>query len=129
VVDAFRNLDQRDPNHPFFTASHLGATAGLDAKMIIKDSLVLDFTANPDFRQLESDQPQNLVNQRFEVFFPEKRPFFQEGANFFATPLNLYFTRRIVSPFAGLRLTASWARMASAFLPSTIVDLGASYPM
>jgi len=105
VVDAFRNLDQRDPNHPFFTANHLGGTAGLDAKMILKDSLVLDFTANPDFRQLESDQPQNLVNQRFEVFFPEKRPFFQEGANFFNTPVNMYFTRRIADPFAGLRLT------------------------
>jgi hypothetical protein len=105
VANAFRNLDQRDPNHPFFTGNHLGATAGLDGKMIIHDSLVLDFTVNPDFRQLESDQPQNTVNQRFEVFFPEKRPFFQEGANFFNTPVNLYFTRRIEDPFAGLRLT------------------------
>lgn len=105
VADAFRNLDQRDPNHPFFTGNHLGGTAGLDGKLIIKDSLVLDFTVNPDFRQLESDQPQNLVNQRFEVFFPEKRPFFQEGANFFNTPVNMYFTRRIENPFAGLRLT------------------------
>ena len=105
VTDAFRALDQRDPNHPFFSGNHLGGTAGLDAKMIIHDSLVLDFTVNPDFRQLESDQPQNTVNQRFEVFFPEKRPFFQEGANFFNTPVNLYFTRRIETPFAGLRLT------------------------
>lgn len=105
VADAFRVLDQRDANHPFFTGNHLGATAGLDGKMIIHDSLVLDFTVNPDFRQLESDQPQNTVNQRFEVFFPEKRPFFQEGANFFNTPRTLYFTRRIESPFAGLRLT------------------------
>lgn len=105
VAGAFRALDARDENHPFFTGNHLGATAGLDGKMILHDSLVLDFTVNPDFRQLESDQPQNTVNQRFEVFFPEKRPFFQEGANFFNTPRNLYFTRRIASPFAGLRLT------------------------
>jgi hypothetical protein len=105
VAGAFRTLDARDQNHPFFTGNHLGATAGLDAKMILHDSLVLDFTVNPDFRQLESDQPQNTVNQRFEVFFPEKRPFFQEGTNFFSTPVNLYFTRRIETPFAGLRLT------------------------
>src|SRR5262249_9769133 len=76
VGGAFRALDERDANHPFFTANHLGATAGVDGKMILHDSLVLDFTVNPDFRQLESDQPQNTVNQRFEVFFPEKRPFF-----------------------------------------------------
>ena len=105
VADGFRSLDQRNPNVPFYDKNHLGGTLGMDGKMIIHDSLVLDFTLNPDFRQLESDQPQNLVNQRFEVFFPEKRPFFQEGANFFATPVNLYFTRRIEDPFAGLRLT------------------------
>ncbi len=105
VTGAFRALDQRDPNHPFIAGNHLGGTAGLDGKLIIHDSLVLDFTVNPDFRQLESDQPQNIVNQRFEVFFPEKRPFFQEGASFFSTPVNLYFTRRIAAPFAGLKLT------------------------
>ena len=105
IAGAFRVLDQRDPNRPSFLANHLGGDAGLDGKMILHDSLVLDFTVNPDFRQLESDQPQNTVNQRFEVFFPEKRPFFQEGANFFNTPINLYFTRRIADPQYGIRLT------------------------
>ena len=104
VVDGFRNLDQRNPDFPFYNHSHLSADAGLDGKMVIHDSLVFDFTVNPDFRQLESDQPQNLINQRFEVFFPEKRPFFQEGANFFNTPVNLYFTRRIADPQYGVRL-------------------------
>ncbi|HMC31568.1 MAG TPA: DUF5916 domain-containing protein, partial [Candidatus Angelobacter sp.] len=105
IAGAFRVLDQRDPNRPAFLGNHLGGDAGLDGKMILHDSLVLDFTVNPDFRQLESDQPQNTVNQRFEVFFPEKRPFFQEGANFFNTPINLYFTRRIADPQYGIRLT------------------------
>ncbi|MCI0351258.1 MAG: carbohydrate binding family 9 domain-containing protein [Acidobacteriales bacterium] len=105
IAGAFRVLDNRDPNRPFFTANHLGADAGLDAKMILKDSLVLDMTFNPDFRQVESDEPQNTVNQRFEVFFPEKRPFFQENTNFFQTPIDLYFTRRISDPQVGVRLT------------------------
>jgi hypothetical protein len=101
----FHALDQRDPSHPFFTGKNLGGRAGLDGKFILKDSLVFDFTVNPDFRQLESDQPQNTVNQRFEVFFPEKRPFFQEGANYFETPINMYFTRRIANPQFGVRVT------------------------
>ena len=105
IADAFRNLDQRDPNHPFFTGNHLGGDTGLDGKMIVKDSLVLDFTVNPDFRQLESDEPQNTLNQQFQVFFPERRPFFQEGTNFFQTPTNLYFTRNIADPQYGVRLT------------------------
>src|SRR4029079_7722115 len=95
----------RDPSRPFFTQNKLGGDAGLDAKVILHDSLVLDLTFNPDFRHVESDEPQTTVNQRFEVFFPEKRPFFQENANFFTTPINLYFTRRIIDPQFGMRLT------------------------
>src|SRR5204863_6370030 len=52
--------------------------AGLDAKAIIRDALTVDVAINPDFSQVESDQPQVTTNQRFEVFFPEKRPFFIE---------------------------------------------------
>lgn len=66
---------------------------------------MLDVTANPDFSQVESDEPQITANQRFEVFFPEKRPFFLENANYFRTPINLVFTRRIADPQFGIRLT------------------------
>jgi hypothetical protein len=79
--------------------------AGVDAKFVFKDALVLDLTANPDFSEVESDLPQVTVNQRFEVFFPERRPFFLENADFFRTPINLLFTRRIVDPRIGTRLT------------------------
>lgn len=78
---------------------------GVDAKIVLRDSFTLDITVNPDFSQVESDEPQVLVNQRFEVFFPEKRPFFLENTNFFQTPENLFFSRRIVDPQIGLRLT------------------------
>lgn len=109
---AFRALDTRDPNGLRFTGKHLEAKAGLDAKVVLKDSLVLDTTVNPDFGQVESDDPQVTVNQRFEVFFPEKRPFFQENSNYFHTPLQLVFTRRIVDPLYGVRLSGKagpWA--------------------
>lgn len=79
--------------------------AGIDMKYVVNKSLVLDLTLNPDFSQVETDSPQVTVNQRFEVFFPEKRPFFLENASAFQTPINLLFTRRIREPSAGLRVT------------------------
>ena len=54
---------------------------------------------------MESDQPQFTVNQRYPVYFPELRPFFLENANYFATPLTLLYTRNIVHPEYGARLT------------------------
>src|SRR5712671_4654579 len=79
--------------------------AGLDAKFVAKDSLTFDLTLNPDFSQVESDDPQVTINQRFAVFFPEKRPFFIENAGFFMTPINLFFSRQIADPQFGGRMT------------------------
>ena len=109
----FRALDQRDPTQPRFDTCVICGRTGLDSKFIFHDSLVLDTTINPDFAQIESDEPQNTINQRFEVFFPEKRPFFLENANYFEAPLiapgifqpRMVFTRRIEDPSAGIRLT------------------------
>jgi len=84
--------------------------AGLDAKMVLRDSLTLDMTLNPDFSQVESDSPQVTINQRFEVFFPEKRPFFMENADYFQTPENLFFSRRMADPQFGARLTGKIGR-------------------
>lgn len=79
---------------------------GLDAKFVFQDAWVLDLTLNPDFSQVESDQPQVTVNERFEVLFPEKRPFFIENADFFKpTDAAYLFTRRIVDPELGARFT------------------------
>src|SRR6266404_3423094 len=85
--------------------------AGLDAKFVAKDALTFDVTLNPDFSQVESDDPQVTVNQRFAVLFPEKRPFFIENAGFFMTPVNLFFSRQIMNPQFGGRMTGkvgSW---------------------
>jgi hypothetical protein len=109
---SFRALDTRDSSQPRFTQIDAQGKAGLDSKFVFHDSLVLDTTINPDFAQVESDEPQNTINQRFEVFFPEKRPFFLENANFFGdTNIGVYrlsqllFTRRIADPTFGARLT------------------------
>ena len=85
---------------------------GVDAKAVIKDALTLDMTFNPDFSQVESDEPQVTVNQRYEVFFPEKRPFFMENASYFLLPQQLFFSRRIIDPQFGVRLTGKLGRWA-----------------
>ena len=111
-LSGLRALDDRDPIQPRFDNRNLQGKLGLDSKFVFHDSLVLDTTINPDFAQIETDQPQNTVNQRFEVFFPEKRPFFLENSNFFSdTNIGVYqlsrilFTRRIIEPSFGTRLT------------------------
>jgi hypothetical protein len=101
-------------DEPILVKDRFDPDAGVDAKIVFKDSLALDLTANPDFSQIESDQPQVTVNQRFEVFFPERRPFFMENANYFSTPLNLLFTRRVADPRAGARLTGKVGKYAIA---------------
>jgi hypothetical protein len=109
----FRTIDSRDPTQPRYDSANFQGKAGLDSKFVFHDSLVLDATINPDFAQVESDEPQNTINQRFEVFFPEKRPFFLENSNFFEAPLisiayiqsRMVFTRRIADPTFGVRLT------------------------
>jgi hypothetical protein len=100
-----RTLQSLDPLNPYFSSRHLEGTAGGEAKLILKDSIVLDATVNPDFSDVESDQPQFTVNQRYPVYFPELRPFFLENANYFATPIQLLYTRNIVHPEYGLRVT------------------------
>src|SRR5216684_3327922 len=101
-------LNQPSPSSPATPPAFLDKfehRAGLDAKFVVKDSLSFDFTLNPDFSQVESDDPQVTVNQRFAVFFPEKRPFFIENAAFFATPIDLFFSRQIAQPQFGSRMT------------------------
>jgi hypothetical protein len=102
---SFRALDTQDPVNPHFVTDRAEFDGGLDGKFVLKDSFALDVAVNPDFSQVESDQPQVTVNRRFEVFFPEKRPFFLENSGFFETPINLLFTRRIADPQFGVRLT------------------------
>ncbi len=98
-----------DTNVPQFRTDNT-VRGGFDSKVVLRDALTLDFTVNPDFSQIESDEPQVTVNQRYEVYFPERRPFFIENSDFFKTPEDLFFTRRIADPEFGSRLTGSIGR-------------------
>ncbi|MEP7327144.1 MAG: DUF5916 domain-containing protein [Gemmatimonadota bacterium] len=83
-------------------------------------SLSLDATVNPDFSQVESDVSQVTANQRFALFFPEKRPFFLEGIELFSTPNQLVYTRQIANPIAGGKVTGKFGNFGIAHL--TAVD-------
>ena len=99
-----------DPNSPYFSSRAFEGTAGGEAKFVLKDAIVFDATINPDFSDVESDQPQFTVNQRYPVYFPELRPFFLENATYFSTPIQLLYTRNIIRPEFGMRITGKVGR-------------------
>ena len=79
--------------------------AGVDLKWLAGPSLSIDATLNPDFSQVEADVTRLTVNERFALFYPEKRPFFMEGADLLASPIQAINTRTITAPSWGVRLT------------------------
>ena len=83
---------------------------GLTAKWGITPNLVLNATLNPDFNQVEADVAQLDVNRSFSIFYPERRPFFLEGAEYFGIPMNAVVTRSVADPSAGFKLTGKEGR-------------------
>ena len=93
----------------------------LTGKYGITPSLILDATVNPDFSQVEADAGQVDVNLRYDLFFPEKRPFFLEGSENFNLAgtteqdflLETVHTRNIVDPKGGVKLSGKVAKSDS----------------
>jgi hypothetical protein len=82
---------------------------GANVRWGVTPNLTLNGTVNPDFSQVEADQTQFQIDPRQALFFPEKRPFFLDGIEFFQTPDNLIYSRRIVAPVAAVKLTGKVA--------------------
>jgi len=101
-LDEFPNGDLKDGDED--------AEAGLTVRWGITPNLSLTGTINPDFSQVEADVAQLDVNERFALFFPEKRPFFLEGISSFNTPNRLVFTRTVVDPDWGVKLAGKQGR-------------------
>ncbi|MDT7603134.1 MAG: hypothetical protein QOF61_1131 [Acidobacteriota bacterium] len=78
---------------------------GVTTKFTLTPTITLDFAYNPDFAQVEADQTVVTANQRFPIFFPEKRPFFLEGKEIFDTRSNVVHTRAIIDPDYAVKLT------------------------
>jgi hypothetical protein len=91
------------PDGPFETDDSF--EAGITARWGVTPNLTLSGTINPDFSQVEADARQLDINQPFALFFPEKRPFFMEAADFFGTLMDAVYTRTVRDPAWGLKLT------------------------
>jgi len=88
------------------------ADLGASLRWGITPNISFNAAINPDFSQVEADVAQLAANERFALFFPEKRPFFLEGLDLFATPIAALFTRNVADPDWGLKLTGKEERNA-----------------
>lgn len=78
---------------------------GVTAKWGLTPSLTMNATVNPDFSNVEADVAQLDINTQFALYYPERRPFFLEGASFFNTPFRAVHTRTLADPLWGTKLT------------------------
>ena len=131
IADGLHDLDRGIvfEAQPFVTTSWPGAvddggefhrddpdpSAGINLRLGLTN-LAFDGTVNPDFSTIESDVGLVTVNERFALFVPEKRPFFLEGIELFSTPQQLVYTRRVVDPDGGAKVTGKFGRLGVAWL-------------
>ncbi len=91
--------------------------AGVNFKYGLSSNMILDFTFNPDFSHIEADAPQIDVNQRYALYWPEKRPFFLEGYEIFNHPsIDIVYTRRIIDPRLGGKITGKAGRFTIGYM-------------
>jgi Domain of unknown function (DUF5916) len=119
IPSATYALDQKRENPSRFAGAHGDPQFGASVKFGLSSSATVDATVNPDFSQVESDAFQVEVNQRYPVFYSEKRPFFMEGSDLFSLAgpggdSNMQaavHTRRIIDPVLGAKFTASAGKL------------------
>lgn len=113
-----------------FSRSTPSPDYGADLRVALTSSMSLNATINPDFSQVESDDEQIRVNQRFALFFQERRPFFLDNRDVFVVGRQgegegggggggmqgaggeLLYSRAIVDPSVGARLTGKSGRLS-----------------
>jgi hypothetical protein len=118
-VNASQTAKVRDGLGSSLRNESVRGEVGGDVKWTPGANTALDATLNPDFSQIESDVAQIGVNERFALFFSEKRPFFLEGVELFATPIQAVYTRTITAPRWGVRATG---RLASTNYTALVVE-------
>ncbi|HKP36539.1 MAG TPA: DUF5916 domain-containing protein, partial [Pyrinomonadaceae bacterium] len=89
---------------------------GLTAKYTFTPTSTLNLAINPDFAQVEADATVVTTNQRFPIFFQEKRPFFLEGIDVFQLPLNVVHTRTIINPEVAVKLVGKTGKNTYALM-------------
>ena len=104
----FFPIGVQDPGR--FVNDSIKADLGLNLKYTLSPNITLDAAINPDYAEIEADAPVVTANQRFPIFFEEKRPFFLEGKDYFDSPLQPFYSRTIVDPDFAAKLTGKVGR-------------------
>jgi len=107
--------DISEPNSTFQN-SDIAGDASIGLRYGLSSNSSIEGTINPDFSQVESDVAQIDVNNNFALFFPEKRPFFQEGSDLFNSWFNIVHTRSINDPSYAAKLTSRTDRLSYAYI-------------
>ncbi len=119
-VQTFTKQGAYDEDLESFRRGGTAGDFGMNVTYGITSNLTLDGTYNPDFSQVEADAGQIAVNERFALFLREKRPFFLEGTDIFQLPQQLVYTRSIVNPVGGAKLTGKVGGFNAGYL--AVVD-------
>jgi hypothetical protein len=88
-----------------FTNGSFDTELGVGVRWGITPDVTADLTINPDFSQVEADVAQLQENTEFALFYPETRPFFLEGSDYYDSPLQAVYTRTVADPDFGAKLT------------------------
>lgn len=114
AVIAHQSGSLGDDGH--FDNDDIAGDIALGIALDISSELTAEATVNPDFSQVESDAAQIDVNATFALFYPERRPFFQEGSDLFETYFNAVYTRSINDPLIAGKMTWRKGPNSVAFL-------------
>jgi Domain of unknown function (DUF5916)/Carbohydrate family 9 binding domain-like len=107
----------RDPGK--FTNDPIKKDIGVNLKYTLTPNITLDAAINPDYAEIEADAPVVTANQRFPIFFQEKRPFFLEGKEIFDSPLQPFYSRTIIDPDIAVKLTGKIDKTSFGFLAAS----------
>jgi hypothetical protein len=109
-------LDDVDDPTSTFTNDPATSAAGVGLKYGITPNYTIDFSYNPDFSQIESDAAQIDANTTFALFYPERRPFFLEGADIFNTLISTVYTRTINDPIIAGKITGKTGKTTVGYM-------------
>jgi hypothetical protein len=113
----FNPIGVQDPGK--FTNDPIKNEIGINLKYTISPNVTLDAAINPDYAEIEADAPVVAANQRFPIFFQEKRPFFLEGKDIFESPLQPFYSRTIVDPDYAVKLSGKKGKTSFGFLAAS----------
>ena len=93
------------PSADSITKGDIESEQGVSMRWGVTPEITASFTINPDFSQVEADVPELDINRLHAISYPEKRPFFLEGADYYQTPMQAVFTRTVADPRYGMKIT------------------------